>query len=96
MNDERYWNINLLNKWFAISSIIFMVSMIWMFIDDNDDDFKVYQRKFRQMEIENEEKKLIAELELVKEERVSFEENEIRRDKGRISMVNIKRKKDEL
>ena len=58
MNDERYWNINLLNKWFAISSIIFMVSMIWMFIDDNDDDFKVYQRKFRQMEIENEEKNL--------------------------------------
>ena len=74
MNDERYWNINLLNKWFAISSIIFLLSMIWMFIDDNDDDFKVYQRKFRQMEIENEEEKLIAELELVKEERVSFEE----------------------
>jgi cbb3-type cytochrome oxidase cytochrome c subunit len=49
--------------------------MIWMFIDDNDDDFKVYQRKFRQMEIENEEKKLIAELDAVKEERVSFEEN---------------------
>ncbi|MDP7027260.1 MAG: c-type cytochrome [Candidatus Marinimicrobia bacterium] len=75
MNDERYWNINLLNKWFAISSIIFLLSMIWMFIDDNDDDFKVYQRKFRQMEIENEEKKLIAELDAVKEERVSFEEN---------------------
>jgi len=74
LNDERYWNINLLNKWFAISSIIFMVSMIWMFIDDNDDDFKVYQRKFRQMEIENEEEKLIAELELVREERVIFEE----------------------
>jgi cbb3-type cytochrome oxidase cytochrome c subunit len=75
LNDERYWNINLLNKWFAISSIIFLLSMIWMFIDDNDDDFKVYQRKFRQMEIENEEKKLIAELDAVKEERVSFEEN---------------------
>ena len=74
MNDERYWNINQLNKWFAISSIIFMVSMIWMFIDDNDDDFKVYQRRFRQLEIENEEKKLIAELEAVKDERVNFEE----------------------
>ncbi|HIN19573.1 MAG TPA: hypothetical protein EYM76_01715, partial [Candidatus Marinimicrobia bacterium] len=74
MNDERYWNINQLNKWFAISSIIFMVSIIWMFIDDNDDDFKVYQRKFRQLEIENEEKKLIAELEAVKDERVGYEE----------------------
>jgi len=74
LNDERYWNINQLNKWFAISSIIFMVSIIWMFIDDNDDDFKVYQRKFRQLEIENEEKKLIAELEAVKDERVGYEE----------------------
>jgi len=55
LNDERYWNINLLNKWFAISSIIFMVSMIWMFIDDNDDDFKTYQRAFRKMEIKNSE-----------------------------------------
>lgn len=50
-----------------------MASIIWMFIDDNDDDFKVYQRKFRQMEIENEEKKLISELEAVKDKRISYE-----------------------
>ena len=62
MNDERYWNINQLNKWFAIASIIFMVSMIWMFIDDNDDDFKVYQRKFRHLEIKNEALIEIAKL----------------------------------
>ena len=74
MNDERYWNINLLNKWFAISSIIFMASMIWMFIDDNDDDFKTYQRAFRNMEIKNSEKKLLEELEEVKNERAEFEE----------------------
>lgn len=73
MNDERYWNINLLNKWFAISSIIFMVSMIWMFIDDNDDDFKTYQRAFRKMEIKNSEKKLLQELEAVKNERAGYE-----------------------
>ena len=36
-NDERYWNINLLNKWFAISSILFLFSFMWMFYDDNDD-----------------------------------------------------------
>ena len=74
MNDERYWNINLLNKWFAISSIIFMVSMIWMFIDDNDDDFKTYQRAFRKMEIKNTEEKLLTELEEVKNERVGYEQ----------------------
>ncbi|MDP6569759.1 MAG: hypothetical protein QGF57_00800, partial [Candidatus Marinimicrobia bacterium] len=74
MNDERYWNIKLLNKWFAISSVVFMVSMIWMFIDDNDDDFKVYQREFRKMEILKAEEKLDSELEAVKQERVQFEE----------------------
>ena len=46
-NDERYWDINLLNKWFAISSIIFLACTIWLFIDDNDDEFKDYQREFR-------------------------------------------------
>ena len=74
MKEERYWNINLLNKWFAISSIIFLVSMIWMFIDDNDDDFKTYQRAFRKLEIKNSEKKLLQELEAVKNERAGYEE----------------------
>ena len=69
MNDERYWNINLLNKWFAISRIIFMFSMIWMFIDDNDDDFKKYQRAFRKIEIKKSEEKLKKELEKVTKEK---------------------------
>ena len=51
-NDERYWNIKLLNKWFAISSILFLISMIWIFIDDNDDDYKAYQREFRKLSVE--------------------------------------------
>ena len=41
-NDERYWDINLLNKWFAISSLVFLAVIVWMFIDDNDDEFKEY------------------------------------------------------
>ena len=49
-NDERYWNINLLNKWFAISSILFLISIMWMFLDDNDDEFKDYQKDFRKLE----------------------------------------------
>jgi len=51
-----------------------MVSMIWMFIDDNDDDFKTYQRAFRKMEIKNSEEKLLNELEEVKNERAGYEE----------------------
>ena len=64
-NDERYWNINLLNKWFAISSLVFFAVMIWTFIDDNDDEFKEYQKQFRRLQVEKTEKKLGAELESV-------------------------------
>ena len=55
-NDERYWNIGLLNKWFAISSILFLVAIVWMFVDDNDDAFKGYQKDYRKLEIVNAEK----------------------------------------
>ena len=58
-SDERYWNINLLNKWFAISSILFLLSFVWIFIDDNDDDFKNYQREFRAIEVEKNSSKLV-------------------------------------
>ena len=60
-NDERYWDINLLNKWFAISSIVFLITMVWTFIDDNDDEFKDYQREFRKLQIEKAEEKLVEE-----------------------------------
>ena len=45
-NDERYWDITLLNKWFAFAAIIWTVTMVWMFIDDNDDEFKYYQSEY--------------------------------------------------
>ena len=90
MNDERYWNINLLNKWFAISSIIFMLSMIWMFIDDNDDDFKTYQRAFRKIEIKKTEEKLKKELEKVIKEKSQYEEALFR------AQDNFDNKQDEL
>ena len=73
LNDERYWNIKLLNKWFAISSILFLLTFIWMFIDDNDDEFKKYQKSFRKLEIENAKKKLQLEIDKVKDGRVLFD-----------------------
>ena len=74
LNDERYWNIKLLNKWFAISSVLFLLSFIWMFIDDNDDEFKKYQRAFRKIEIENSKKKLQLEIDKVKDDRILYDE----------------------
>jgi len=72
-NDERYWNINLLNKWFAISSILFLLSIGWMFLHDNDDEFKEYQREFRKVGAEIAQAKLFQELDRVESERDIYE-----------------------
>ena len=34
--EERYYYPPFLNKWFAISSILFLLSMLWLFYFDND------------------------------------------------------------
>ena len=68
-NDERYWNINLLNKWFAVSGILTLISVGWMFLHDNDDEFKEYQREFRKLGAEVAQSKLLTELENVEDER---------------------------
>ena len=72
-NDERYWDINLLNKWFAVSSIIFLVVTVWVFVDDNDDEFKTYQKEFRKMQVELAEKKLIQDSTLIAADKVLYE-----------------------
>ena len=72
-NDERYWNIKLLNKWFAISSILFLLSIMWMFLDDNDDEFKDYQKDFRKLETQVAQSNLQKELNIVSNERDVYE-----------------------
>ena len=49
---ERYYNIFKLNKWFAISSILFTAFWILTFADDYNRPWKKYQIEFRKMEIE--------------------------------------------
>ena len=73
-NDERYWNIKLLNKWFAISSILFLLSFMWMFYHDNDDDFKRYQREFRKIAVQVSQEKLEKALEEAEADRSIYEE----------------------
>ncbi len=72
-NDERYWDINLLNKWFAISSIIFLACTVWVFVDDNDDQFKEYQREFRKMQVQVAQDKLEQQAKEVKIEKEAYE-----------------------
>ena len=90
-NDERYWNINLLNKWFAISSIIFLISFIWMFYFDNDDEFKIYQRDFRKLAVQVSEEKLNIALDIAKDERKTYEskyDSELRVYNSKISQID--------
>ena len=72
-NDERYWDINLLNKWFAISSFIFLAVTIWVFVDDNDDEFKYYQREFRKMEVEVAKSKLQERALEIENDKLNYE-----------------------
>ena len=56
--EERYYNVLKLNKWFAISSLLFTAFWILTFADDYNRPWKKYQSDFRKMEIENVRKKL--------------------------------------
>ena len=74
MRSERYYKGDVLNKWFAISSILFFISIILTFIDDNDDEFKEYQKEFRSLEVQTSKDKLVLALEKVKQDRILYEE----------------------
>lgn len=55
--EERYYKGNTLNKWFAIASVLFFGSIVLTFWDDNNDDFKNYQKEFRKIEAKIAEEK---------------------------------------
>ena len=59
---ERSYNISNLNIWFAISSLIFLAVLLWSFVDDYSNDWKDYQREFRNLQVEktNEELKIAS------------------------------------
>jgi len=50
--EERHYRINSLNMIFAIASIVLLVALIWLVSDDYAREWKDYQRKFRELEIE--------------------------------------------
>lgn len=60
---ERFYNILKLNKVFGISSIVFLLLLVWTFADDYARSWKDYQREFRQLETANTKGLLDEELE---------------------------------
>ena len=60
-NQERYYNVLKLNKWFALSSILFTAIWILVFADDYNRPWKKYQIEFRDIEIEKVKKDIKSE-----------------------------------
>ena len=50
--EERHYNIDRLNMIFAIASCVLLLALMWMVNDDYAREWKDYQRKFRELEIE--------------------------------------------
>ncbi|MCR4336476.1 MAG: c-type cytochrome [Candidatus Omnitrophica bacterium] len=50
--DERHYNIENLNRLFAIASLVLLGALIWLFKDDFSHKWKQYQDQFRSLEIE--------------------------------------------
>ena len=61
---DTHYSIPALNKWFLVSSVIILISTVWMVIDDWQRPWKAYQREFRELELARvraEEQQLSAE-----------------------------------
>src|SRR5947208_12267397 len=71
--DTTYRNIKRLHVVFAVSSLVMLVTIIWMFADDYYRDWKVEQRVF--FDVEEEMAKRAALAAAPSEERVAEIEN---------------------
>jgi mono/diheme cytochrome c family protein len=58
---ERHYNIARLNKWFALSSLLFAASFVAMFAEDYNREWKSHQREFRRRETRQTEAAYTAE-----------------------------------
>ena len=48
---DTHYHVRKLNLWFTVSSLLLLVSAVWMVLDDWSRGWKRYQRDFRQIEI---------------------------------------------
>jgi len=71
-NQERYYNILKLNKWFAISSILFTAFWILVFADDFNRPWKKYQIEFRKIEVAKIKEDISAQT-IALEDNIEFE-----------------------
>ena len=85
--EERYYNVLKLNKWFAISSLLFTAFWIITFADDYNRPWKKYQHEFRKLEIENVKQKLTNQ-ELILSENSDYQNLLSELEKRQTELVN--------
>lgn len=69
-NEQRYYDPNTLNKVFAVSSIVFLISLVAMFFYDYDREWRDHQKAFRKIDIRIANEKLAQDQERLAEEKM--------------------------
>ena len=50
--EQRHYNPITLDKWFTISCVLFLISLVWMFLQDYNREWRPLQKEFRVMDAE--------------------------------------------
>src|SRR5688572_10720306 len=80
---DTHYHVPKLNAWFALSSLVLLVSALWMVLDDWDRSWKGYQREFSKLEVERSRAELQtpeAQAALAEEARLSAELEQVEAD----------------
>ena len=64
---QRHYNPVSLDKWFTISCVLFLVSLIWMFLQDYNREWRPYQKAFRVLDADKTRETRRAELEAIED-----------------------------
>ncbi len=91
---DTHYSVSKLNSWFLWSSVLLLVSTVWMVIDDWNAPWKKYQAEFRKIEevrtraaIESEEMQAQASASAAVEESIVQAEGRLRAQQDEISAV---------
>ena len=87
---DTHYHVPNLNKWFALSSLLLLVTTVWMVIDDWNAPWKKYQREFRDLEVARAEQTL----ESPEFQAAAQEEERLRADLQRAMGVQDEREAD--
>ena len=58
---DTHYHVPTLNLWFLVSSMLLLISVLWMVIDDWNAPWKAYQREFRAIDLERANAELATE-----------------------------------